>query len=533
MRKADMKVYVGEPGTGKSHQLIEDAIEIVKRGEELFIMTPSDKAKQRLISGINERLHYPFDKEIMFQLIGSVHVTGKNYHREANILIDEISMVTLTEFRAILFQTLNDDIPRQLLTYGDIKQLPSVKDHGVLETLLRANSEKFPSVVKNFWSWVASDCYSSIQPSQLKVPSEWNKAIETIEIKALKQNYRLKKLGDGSITNFGDEFYEDLFQQYVSQDYTKELVASIEEDYLIIAPTYPRGQEADRKIFEYFGAKEQCHVAPFVRSKDKRTDVYLNPECDHFETLRKEFDFMRTFSPNDDIRKFEYSCFITIHSVQGGQVSKVCVYLGEEPIRSQHREHYNKNLLYTAVTRAGKCWRLLGERGEFEQMRNINPQDPKIISNNICNTEALETTMNTVIEMNDKKLSYEEVYDLFKKNYKYYASKVEYEVAEPYKQKTIINCFREDIHNKWFSKLPSVYNGYYFTFVKQELERGNALGGKNKTGRGKNQKKYLALSPKEKQRFKADKSSRKVSKEKFYADWGMTKDQARAVLKAL
>ncbi|MCV3330464.1 hypothetical protein NUU59_09130, partial [Pediococcus pentosaceus] len=220
------------------------------------------------------------------------------------------------------------------------------------------------------------------------------------------------------------------------------------------------------------------------------------------------------------------------HSVQGGQVSKVCVYLGEEPIRSQHREHYNKNLLYTAVTRAGKCWRLLGERGQFEQMRNINPQDPKIISNNICNSEALETTMNTVIEMNDKKLSYEEVYELFKKNYEYYASKVEYEVAEPYKQKTIINCFREDIHNKWFAKLPSVYNGYYFTFVKQELERGNALGG-SKRNKGKNQKKYLALSPKEKQQFKADKSSRKVSQVEFQDRWGMSKNSAKKVLKAL
>ncbi|MEE6667831.1 hypothetical protein PS423_10670 [Pediococcus acidilactici] len=49
MKKADMSVIVGELGTGKSTALINKALKLVKNGHDVFIATPSDKAKQRLV----------------------------------------------------------------------------------------------------------------------------------------------------------------------------------------------------------------------------------------------------------------------------------------------------------------------------------------------------------------------------------------------------------------------------------------------------------------------------------------------------
>ena len=55
MSKIDMKVILGEPGTGKSYALIEKAINILEHNENLYIMTPTHAAKSRLIDGYNAR----------------------------------------------------------------------------------------------------------------------------------------------------------------------------------------------------------------------------------------------------------------------------------------------------------------------------------------------------------------------------------------------------------------------------------------------------------------------------------------------
>ncbi|KPD33482.1 hypothetical protein AN404_06855 [Pediococcus acidilactici] len=63
MKKADMKVYVGEPGTGKSTALIDKALKLVKNGHDVFIVTPSEKSKERLIVEIKQRLNYNLESD--------------------------------------------------------------------------------------------------------------------------------------------------------------------------------------------------------------------------------------------------------------------------------------------------------------------------------------------------------------------------------------------------------------------------------------------------------------------------------------
>ena len=63
-----MKVYVGEPGTGKSTALIDKALKLVKGGHDVFIATPSLKAKERLIVEVKQRLNYNPESDKKYSL---------------------------------------------------------------------------------------------------------------------------------------------------------------------------------------------------------------------------------------------------------------------------------------------------------------------------------------------------------------------------------------------------------------------------------------------------------------------------------
>lgn len=526
--KADMKVVCGEPGTGKSTALINKALKLVKNGHDVFISVPSEKAKQRLIVEIKQRLNYNLesDKKILFKLLRSTHVTVKNYHGEANIFLDEISMMNLTDFYALLYQLLPDGLQRHIFAFGDIKQLPSVNENGVLETLLRANESLFSAIKNGFWSWVSSNCYGGMRTGKLVIPQLWKQAIKSIEIEALTTNHRLEKWGDGSITSFSDGFYDELFNYHTSTDYENELVECIEDDYLILSPTYDRGKQADQILINHYGAEKYGKVAPFVRNKNDRKEVYLNPDNPRCEKLKNKFSFVKSFDNNRKKEDFLFTSFISIHSVQGGEVANVCLFLGDEPIDNT-RKFYCRNMLYTALTRGGSDWKLLGNKTDFALMRSIDPEDPKTINNSICNSEALASTMQTIVDLGSSNiLTPEEVYSLFLDNF-HELSKKANTTEQPYTEARVMQEFRMD--SPWYWQLANDY-GY---FHSSWLQKRRKQGGHNRKGKGKNQQKYLALTPEQQKRLKAQMSSRKVSKDEFYSHWGMTKDQARDVLKAL
>lgn len=519
--KAVMKVIVGEPGTGKSYRLIKKAIEIVRSGHEVFISVPSNKAKERLVNGIKAELNYDIsnDRKIMYELLRSTHITLKNYHWETTILIDEVSMETLTDFYALLYKTLPDQVQHKIYAYGDIKQLPSIKDKGTLETLLRENETYFPAVKESFWSWVASDCYIGIKNGEIEVPEVWTWAINSVEIEALTENYRLKKFSDGSITSYGDEFYNELLNDYVSQDYENELIKCIEDDWLVLAPTYDRGDEANIILSKHYG-QQYKKLAPFVRSKKDKKEVYLNPDCKHFEKLQKQFNFIKPFNENLKRENFYVTCFITVHSVQGGEVPNVALFLGDKTIDG-NREFYSRNMLYTAMTRGGN-WKLLGNKNDFAMMKTIDPEDPRVITSNVCNSEALSEVMGILKDLGSENiLLNNEIYNLFLERYNYWSEKNMGSVTAPYTMNKIMKAFNPK--NEVAKKLPIAYKLMYNNWAKEQQKTGRARGGKNSTGKGKTQQTLIELSTNDPAKFeeiKKDATSR-INRNEFKAKYNL------------
>ena len=82
------------------------------------------------------------------------------------------------------------------------------------------------------------------------------------------------------------------------------------------------------------------------------------------ETIEVEYDEHRRVSyPFEMTEELELAYAITVHKSQGSEYPAVILPLLQGP-----RPLYNRNLLYTAVTRAKKCLTIVGSEEVFQAM---------------------------------------------------------------------------------------------------------------------------------------------------------------------
>ena len=84
-----------------------------------------------------------------------------------------------------------------------------------------------------------------------------------------------------------------------------------------------------------------------------------------------EFDEGRTVTyPFSELDQLELAYAVTIHKSQGSEYPAVIL-----PLLSGPRMLFNRNLLYTAVTRAKKCVVIVGSEHTVQRMiENVNEQ---------------------------------------------------------------------------------------------------------------------------------------------------------------
>ena len=90
------------------------------------------------------------------------------------------------------------------------------------------------------------------------------------------------------------------------------------------------------------------------------------------ETVTVEYDEHRLVKyPYALLEELELAYAITVHKAQGSEYPAVVIPLLQGP-----KQLYNRNLLYTAVTRARKCVTLVGSDTVFQEMiHNTHEQD--------------------------------------------------------------------------------------------------------------------------------------------------------------
>lgn len=110
---------------------------------------------------------------------------------------------------------------------------------------------------------------------------------------------------------------------------------------------------------------------------------------DTAQVLTVEFDEHRRVEyPFSGLDEIELAYAVTIHKSQGSEYPAVIL-----PILTGPRMLFNRNLLYTAVTRARKCVTILGSRQTIQEMIRNERQNRRYTS--LCDRimEIMETEM--------------------------------------------------------------------------------------------------------------------------------------------
>ena len=552
--KQNFTLVIGEPGVGKSYELISRAILDKQIGRRVYIMTPTHASKKSLRSNIEKRAKEAKtsgDRDLIMSLQSDVHVGENAYFNQESVYIDEIGQTSTTVFNSMLLYLQR--VPNaNVYLFGDIRQLQPVKNFSPLESLLRENV-----VGGDFWKFVADNCYEDFNYNVFTAPKAWL-INSDIHVNLLRTNHRLNKLG---YTAYDNKFYDNIIETVVEAsdvEYAQILKKQLAKHSAILVATKKRGQHADELIkntlkneaVEIFNEQNEVtdeaefiaqyvnnrfkEVATFIKYKER---VYLNPDNENYSELQKEIDGVPTIEDSmnylsDDEPEFEYHAWATVHAMQGITIKSVTFFMGNEKIGGSRKEHYSTNLLYTSITRASDEIVLLGLKDSFLKMRNQQPENPQ----NIFGHKRAIQAKNKLFEKLQKTpvaLSWSEVFDLYMNIFNNFQLTIpEQEDIEafdiknlPYTERELHLQFRyyKESGDKFFD-----YKKMFYMDYKREVKSQNAKGFQNAKGKGKIQKFISNLSSQKLVELQKDVDS--LSVRKFRDKYNLTKRHVQEAL---
>ena len=389
--KNGLLIITGGPGTGKTTTINTIIRYFEMEGLDIFLGAPTGRAAKRMseTTGFEARTIHR-----MLEVNGGVEGTGGFERNERNpletdvIIIDEMSMVDITLMYALLKAVLAGT---RLILVGDINQLPSVGPGAVLKDIIE--SEQFHTVKLNKIFRQASTSDIIVNAHKINNGEEVildNKSMDffflkryeadkiiQVTLQLIKQ--KLPKFVDASEYDiqvltptrkglFGVERLNNILQMYLNP----EEPSKREKEY---------GSTIFREGDKVMQIKNNYQLEWEIRSKyglciDKGTGVFngdtgIIEEINFFaETMTVSFDEGKMVEyPFKLLEELELAYAITIHKSQGSEYPAVVIPLFQGP-----RMLMNRNLLYTAVTRAKKCVTIVGDDEVFYTMVQNNSQ---------------------------------------------------------------------------------------------------------------------------------------------------------------
>ncbi len=385
-------VITGGPGTGKTTTINTIIRYFESEGMDIFLAAPTGRAAKRMseTTGFEARTIHR-----MLELNGGVEGTAGFERNEQNpletdvIIVDEMSMVDISLMHAMLKAVAAGT---RLILVGDVNQLPSVGAGSVLRDIIESGQFHVVRLTRIFRQAAQSDII--VNAHKINRGEEVildNKSMDFFFLKRFDANViisvtlqliqqKLPKFVDAKPFDIqvltpmrrgllGVERLNHILQQYLNPpDKDKE-----EKEH---------GEMVFREGDKVMQIKNNYQLEWEIRSKyglaiDKGMGVFngdMGIICNingYQETVTVEFDEGRmveyTFKQLDEL---ELAYAITIHKSQGSEYPAVVI-----PLLTGPRMLMNRNLLYTAVTRAKKCVTLVGSDNTFQQMiENVSEQ---------------------------------------------------------------------------------------------------------------------------------------------------------------
>ena len=378
-------IITGGPGTGKTTTINTIIKYFEMEGLDIFLAAPTGRAAKRMseTTGFEARTIHR-----MLELNGGVDGAAGFERNEQNpletdvVIIDEMSMVDISLMHALLKAVA---VGTRLILVGDVNQLPSVGPGSVLRDIIRSHECNVVMLTKIFRQASTSDIIVNAHKiNQGEEVTLDNKSMDFFFLKRYDADVIISvvlQLIKQKLPKFVDATPYDI---QVLTPMRKGLLGverlnGILQRYL--NPPSPQKREKEhgdilfREGDKIMQTRNNYQLEWEIRTKyglfvDKGTGVFngdmgiVREINDFAETMTVEFDEGRMVEyPYKLLDELELAYAITIHKSQGSEYPAVVI-----PLLSGPAMLMNRNLLYTAVTRARKCVTLVGNEVTFAQM---------------------------------------------------------------------------------------------------------------------------------------------------------------------
>ncbi len=399
--RSGVMILSGGPGTGKTTTITTIIRYFEREGMDILLAAPTGRAAKRMteatgyeartihrlleINGAMEGSSVKPEEDSAWQKEGKRAQFERNEENPLEtdvVIIDEMSMVDIHLFKSLLSAV---SVGTRLIMVGDVDQLPSVGPGQVLQDLI--NSRAFPVVILKRIFRQAGESDIVVNAHKINRGEEIelnNKSMDFFFLERKDVNviykhmiqlireklppyvnagpYDIQVLTPMRKGNLGVEVLNGILQQYLNPPDGKK------KEHRLGERLFREGDKVMQiknnyqipwEVVSKYGISVDSGMGIFngdmgIITKIDEASSLLEVEYD--EHRRAEY----SFSGLDEI---ELAYAVTIHKSQGSEYPAVLL-----PIMNGPKPLLNRNLLYTAVTRAKKCVTILGSRETLREM---------------------------------------------------------------------------------------------------------------------------------------------------------------------
>ena len=384
-------ILSGGPGTGKTTTIKIMIRYFEREGMDILLAAPTGRAAKRMTEATGyeaKTIHR------LLELNGGISEDNggesAKFERNADnpleadvVIVDEMSMVDLFLLQALLKAIMQGT---RLVMMGDVDQLPSVGPGQVLRDLIK--SEAFPTIM-------LKKIFRQAGESDIVVNAHLINEGKSISLDNKSRDFFFLERNDTNV------IYKHVVQ--LVQDMLPRYVQASPMDIQVLTPMKKGnlGVEAlNRMLQQYLNPpapdkkEHRTGEEDLFRVGDKVMQIKNNYQLewevvskynipidrgigvfngdmgiireinDFSSTLVVEFDEHRRVTyPFAGVEELELAYAVTIHKSQGSEYPAVVI-----PVLTGPKLLFNRNLLYTAVTRAKNCVTILGSSKTLQEM---------------------------------------------------------------------------------------------------------------------------------------------------------------------
>ena len=390
-------ILTGGPGTGKTTTINAIIRYFEEEGAELRLAAPTGRAAKRMTEATGYEAQ-TIHRILELNGMPEEEQEGRAVHFDRNsenpleadvIIIDEMSMVDIALMHSLLLAVTAGT---RLILVGDENQLPSVGPGNVLRDIIRSGCFPVVELKKIFRQASESD----IVVNAHKI----NRGEQVTINNKSRDFFFLKRYDADIIIRVVIALIQEKLPRYVdAKPYEIQVLTpmrkgllgverlnQILQRYLNPPDEKKKEKEIGQRLFregdKVMQVKNNYQLEWEILGRykipvDKGVGVFngdtgIMTEINEFaETATVEFEDGRQAEYSfKQLEELELAYAVTIHKSQGSEYPAVIL-----PILSGPRMLMNRNLLYTAVTRARKCVTVVGSETTFAEMiRNEKQQ---------------------------------------------------------------------------------------------------------------------------------------------------------------